>query len=81
MKDLLNTTAFAQAFNNFLKTISMKDLLYTLHAKVIEMRKAQKEYFRTRDMVTLSQARNLEREVDKILKEIEQQKSSLASLF
>ncbi len=59
----------------------MKDLLNTLHQKVIEMRKAQREYFKTRDMVALSQARNLEREVDKILKEIEQQKSSLASLF
>lgn len=45
------------------------------------MRKAQREYFKTRDMVALSQVRNLEREVDKILKEIEQQKSSLASLF
>jgi phosphate uptake regulator len=59
----------------------MTDLLKILHEKVIEMRKAQREYFRTRDMVALSQARNLEREVDKILKEIEQQKSSLASLF
>ncbi len=59
----------------------MKELLNTLHQKVIEMRKLQKEHFRTRDVVALSQARNLERKVDKILKEIEQQKSSLASLF
>lgn len=59
----------------------MKELLNTLHEKVIEMRKAQREYFRTRDIVTLNRARNLEREVDKIIKEIEQQKSSLASLF
>lgn len=59
----------------------MTDLLNTLHQKVIEMRKLQKEHSIMRDIVTFCKMRHLEREVDKIIKEIEQQKSSLASLF
>jgi len=45
------------------------------------MRKLQQEHSIMRDIVTFCKMRHLEREVDKILKEIEQQKSSLASLF
>lgn len=59
----------------------MTELLNQLLTATIEMRKFQKKYSQMRDMVTLSEARHSERKVDKIILEIEKQKSSLASLL
>lgn len=42
--------------------------------KVVEMRKAQKDYFKKRDPIVLHNAKALEREVDEEIKRIEEQK-------
>lgn len=44
------------------------------YAKVAEMRKAQKDYFRTRDALVLKNAKALEREIDAEIKRIEDMK-------
>lgn len=47
---------------------------------VQDMRKAQKEYFKTRDANVLNKARDLESKVDKALKDIEEKEMG-GSLF
>lgn len=44
------------------------------YAKVAEMRKAQKDYFKSRDSQVLMKAKALERVVDEEIKRIEDQK-------
>lgn len=39
--------------------------------KVAEMRKAQKEYFRTRTPLALNQSKQLEREIDKEIERVQ----------
>ena len=41
-----------------------------LAKKVKEMREAQNEFFRTKQYSTLDRARSLEREVDRLIKEV-----------
>lgn len=43
-------------------------------ALVDDMRKTQKDYFRTRDVNALNKARELERSVDRMLDEFEEEK-------
>ena len=38
--------------------------------KVVEMRKAQKDYFKTRDVLVLKNAKALEREIDEEIKRV-----------
>lgn len=40
------------------------------YAKVAEMRKAQKDYFKTRDVLVLKNAKALEREIDEEIKRV-----------
>lgn len=42
--------------------------------KVVEMRKNQKAYFKTRDAVALQKAKECEREIDNEIKRIEEMK-------
>lgn len=43
----------------------------TLRAAVAQMRKWQKEYFRTRNPQALNEARRLEKKVDRMLEELD----------
>lgn len=49
--------------------------------KVVEMRKAQKEYFRFRAPSALSKSKQLEAEIDTEIKRVEQLKARQTSLF
>ncbi len=50
----------------------MEKELMDFFVLVTEMRTTQKDYFRTRDANTLNKARDLERKVDKAIKNIEE---------
>lgn len=49
----------------------MEKDLWEFLEKVQEMRKKQKEYFRTRDANVLNESKNLERQVDKMAEELQ----------
>ena len=49
----------------------MEKDLWEFLEKVQEMRKKQKEYFRTRDANVLNESKNLERLVDKMAEELQ----------
>lgn len=48
---------------------------------LLQMREAQKKYFRTRSSTDLAEAKSLEKEVDKLLDDLQRQGESLQQLL